>query len=375
MGTFEPTSTTYQFYTTSAFTVAAGTHTIEFLGINSSGGDDTAFLDAVSVAVAANSGMPNIGDAGFESAPVGAGNYQYSPSGSAWTFSGTSGSGSGVSGNDSAFTSGNPNAPQGSQVAFLKQTGTITQAVSGWAADSYTISFDAAARGAYGGLEDFEVLVNGNVVGTFEPTSTPTRLTPRPPSPSPRALTPSSSWASTSSGGDDTAFIDAVSVAVAAPTRACRTSATPASSRPRSAPATTSTAPAARPGPSRAPPARARASRATTPPSPRATPTRPQGSQVAFLKQTGTITQTVSGWAAGSYTISFDAAARGAYGGLEDFEVLVDGNVVGTFEPTSTQYLTLRRPPSPSPRALTPSSSWASTAPAATTPPSSTPSQ
>ena len=47
---------------------------------------------------------------------VGAGNWQYAPSGSPWTFSGTAG----VSGNDSAITAGNPTAPQGSQVAFVQ---------------------------------------------------------------------------------------------------------------------------------------------------------------------------------------------------------------------------------------------------------------
>ena len=50
VGTFEPTTTTYQSYTTNAFTVSAGTHTIELLGINTAGGDDTDFIDDVTIA-------------------------------------------------------------------------------------------------------------------------------------------------------------------------------------------------------------------------------------------------------------------------------------------------------------------------------------
>ena len=69
--------------------------------------------------------------------------YQYRPTGSAWSFSGSAG----LAGNGSDFTSGNPNAPQGSQVAFLQETGSISQAVNFAAAGSYLISFSAAQRG------------------------------------------------------------------------------------------------------------------------------------------------------------------------------------------------------------------------------------
>ena len=69
--------------------------------------------------------------------------YAYDPAGSAWTFAGNAGRG----GQHSGFTSGNPAAPQGSQVAFLQGTGPITQAVAGWAAGTYTLSFYAAQRG------------------------------------------------------------------------------------------------------------------------------------------------------------------------------------------------------------------------------------
>jgi hypothetical protein len=120
-----------------------------------------------------------------------------------------------VTGNNSGFTSGNPPAPQGSQVAFLQGMGTITQAIAGWAAGSYTISFDAAQRGNYGGVEDFEVLVDGNVVGTYKPGST-----------SYQVYTTSTFTVTAgthvikllginTAGGDDTDLIDAISIASA----------------------------------------------------------------------------------------------------------------------------------------------------------------
>ena len=52
VGTFKPTGTSYQTYATAAFTVTAGAHTIEFLGLDTAGGDNIAFLDAVSAATA-----------------------------------------------------------------------------------------------------------------------------------------------------------------------------------------------------------------------------------------------------------------------------------------------------------------------------------
>ena len=110
-----------------------------------------------------------IGDPGFEQVQVGAGQFQYRPTGSPWTFTGSSG----ISANNSGFTSGNPPAPQGTQVAFLQGTGSFSQTVTGWAAGSYVLTFDAAQRGNnQASQQDFEVLVDGVVVGTFTPSGT-----------------------------------------------------------------------------------------------------------------------------------------------------------------------------------------------------------
>ena len=68
-------------------------------------------------------------------------------------------------------------------------------------------------------------------------------------------------------------------------------------------------------------------------------PAPPEGTQVAWLNRDAGFTQSVSGWQAGSYTITFQAAQCANYGGRqEDFRVLVDGTPVGTFFPSGTAY-------------------------------------
>ena len=55
-----------------------------------------------------------------------------------------------MAGNGSGFTAGNPNAPQGSQVAFLQAAGTISQVVNFATAGSYLIGVSATQRGNKG---------------------------------------------------------------------------------------------------------------------------------------------------------------------------------------------------------------------------------
>ncbi len=107
-------------------------------------------------------------DPGFETPSVGAGSsaYQYDPAGSSWTFNGYSG----LAGNASAFTLGNPSAPQGSQVAFLQMTGSVSQSVT-LAAGTYSISLDASQRAIGPSNQTIEVLVDNVAVSTIAPTS------------------------------------------------------------------------------------------------------------------------------------------------------------------------------------------------------------
>ena len=100
---------------------------------------------------------------------MGAGQFRYRPTGSPWAFAGVAG----IAANGSGFTAGNPPAPEGTQVAFLQKTGSFSQAVAGWAAGSYRLTFHAAQRGNFGtSRQDFRVLVDGVAVGTFTPSGT-----------------------------------------------------------------------------------------------------------------------------------------------------------------------------------------------------------
>ena len=75
-----------------------------------------------------------------------------------------------MEGNGSAFT-GSLAAPQGTQAAFVQGTGSISQAVTP-TAGTYAITFQSAQRVNYGTQqEDFKVVVDGIVVGTFKPGS------------------------------------------------------------------------------------------------------------------------------------------------------------------------------------------------------------
>src|SRR5262249_24551207 len=93
--------------------------------------------------------------------------YLYDPTSSPWSWVGQAG----VSGNGSGFTSGNPNAPQGSQVAVLQNTGSFSQAVT-LTAGSYVVTFSAAQRATYqDSSQTFQVQIEWTVVGTFTPGS------------------------------------------------------------------------------------------------------------------------------------------------------------------------------------------------------------
>ena len=97
-----------------------------------------------------------------------AGGFQYAPGGVAWVFSGNTG----ITGNGNAFTSGNPVAPEGVQVAFVQQGGSIAQTAN-LSAGQYTVSFKAAQRGNYQfGAQVIEVRMDGVTVGQYQPPAT-----------------------------------------------------------------------------------------------------------------------------------------------------------------------------------------------------------
>jgi YD repeat-containing protein len=115
-----------------------------------------------------------VADGGFESpALTSSPHYQYYPAGTPWTFTGTSG----ISANGTTFTSSNPSAPEGTQVAFLQEAGSMSQSIT-LTAGSHVISFYAAHRGTSGhnGSQTVRVLVDGTSVGDFTPSGTSYQL-------------------------------------------------------------------------------------------------------------------------------------------------------------------------------------------------------
>ncbi|QOV91287.1 hypothetical protein [Humisphaera borealis] len=154
---------------------------------------------------------PTITDPGFES-PSLPGTFQYNPPNPGWTFL----VGGGISGNGSSFTASNPPAPEGTQVAFLQvANAVVSQSITGWSSGTYRVSFQAAARAGLGGTMDCQVLIDGQVVGTFTPSTT-----------SYQAFTTSTFTVVAGShtlqfkgintpGGDQTVFLDSVSILLA----------------------------------------------------------------------------------------------------------------------------------------------------------------
>ena len=111
-------------------------------------------------------------DVGFETPSVGFGAsaYEYDPTASPWLFVGQSG----VSGNDSGFTR-QPIRAAGQPGRFLQNAGSFSQQVT-LSAGTYDLSFNAAQRATYqSSSQTFNVLIDGNVVGTFTPSGTSTR--------------------------------------------------------------------------------------------------------------------------------------------------------------------------------------------------------
>ncbi len=151
---------------------------------------------------------------GFESPVLGSGGsaYQYNPSGGSWTFNN-----SGVSGNGSAFTSKNPSAPQGAQVAFLQQGQSFSQTLTGFVVGAEcAVSFAAAQRAnTTQAGQTWNVTINGTVIGSFAPAQTATNYTDYTASFTATAATNTLAFVGTNlRGGDNTAFIDNVRVTV-----------------------------------------------------------------------------------------------------------------------------------------------------------------
>jgi len=312
--------TTYTTLTTSSFTITAASHTVAFLGTDLHGGDNAVLLDQIV-----------INPADFNTPIVGKGAYQYNPGGSPWTFQGSAG----LAGDDSAFTRGT--APEGVQVAFVQALGSISQSVT-IPAGTYTIGFNAAQRSIFFLThQSFEVLVDGNVVGTFNSLALTDFIHLATPSFAVTTGSHTITFQGTDvQGGDNTVLLDQVAINQLPTNLADASFETPVVSNgglqynPVGSPWTYSGSAGLAGNNSIFTSGYASA---------------PEGSQAAFIQGLGSISQSVT-FPAGTYSISFYAALRGnSLVGQQTFEVLVDGKVVATFDNlTATNYTVLTTP-------------------------------
>ena len=116
-----------------------------------------------------------IPDGNFESSQWSSepGSFVYNPTQLGWNFS----TQSGISGNGSKFTSGNPVAPIGSQVAFVQRTGTISRELAGLIpGSSYLLDFYAAQR-AGSSAQALSLSIGSLNLGTVTPSGTSYQLT------------------------------------------------------------------------------------------------------------------------------------------------------------------------------------------------------
>jgi Matrixin len=265
-------------------------------------------------------------DGGFEYPYVGtgsSGDYLPEPSGTSWVWSGTAG----VAGNGSAFTSGNSNAPQGTQVGYIQETGSMSQTIY-VPAGTYNVNFEAADRGNYGSLQQIEVLVDGSELDTFIPSTTSyqTYITPN--------ITLSAGAHTLQFkglnplGGDNTDFIDAVAIHGGSTLTDIEFNNPSEGSSFAYQPTGTAwsySGPAGVAGNSSA-------FTAYNPPSPAGV-----NNDVGIIQQSGSISQNVT-LAPGTYTVTLLGAQRYGNSYNQQIQVVLDATSMGTFTPGSTAY-------------------------------------
>jgi hypothetical protein len=159
---------------------------------------------------------PKAFDPNFSFETPSVGTYQYNPSGGAWTFTAQSGAnGSGIAANGSAFTSSNPNAPDGVQVAFLQGIATISQVIPNFVpGTSNTISFYAAQRAIYNnGGQTWSLKINNVAIANFAPAATATSYVSYSATFKASATNQTLSFVGTDThGGDNTIFLDKIRI-------------------------------------------------------------------------------------------------------------------------------------------------------------------
>ena len=162
VGLITPLSTSYGLYETANFTVAAGTHPIQFIGVNPRGGVNAALIDLVSLRRPGPDHRRQLRGAGLA-----ANSSQLEPSGSPWSFSGSAG----VTTSGSSLTAGSPAVPQGTQAGYISDNGSMKYSVF-LDADTYNLSFLAAQRVSHQTQsQEIQVLVDNAQVGPIAPST------------------------------------------------------------------------------------------------------------------------------------------------------------------------------------------------------------
>jgi len=165
------------------------------------------------------SGLSPLMNPGFE-APF-TSSYIYNPSGGWWTFTAQSGAnGSGVTANNSAFSSGNTNAPEGFQNAFLQGISTISQPLSGFTPGAtYNVTFAAALRALnLNGGQTWQVKIDNTLIGDFRPPVSATNYVDYTTNFTATGTTHTLKFVGTDvHGGDNTVFLDNVRLTFVAP--------------------------------------------------------------------------------------------------------------------------------------------------------------
>ncbi len=302
--------------------LTVGTHSIvaNYGGDSGNGSSSSSPLSQV-ITTGGTGGLAN---GGFETPALAAGSYQYVPSGASWTFSG----GSGIQSNGSAW--GAPAAPEGRQTAFLQGANAqITQTFT-LAAGSYSVSFYAARRAYQGEAQPVQIAIDGTAVGSpISPVDTNFALYTS------AVFTVGAGnhtlqLTSTNGDGDNSSFVDAVTVNPATSTTALANGGfeTPSLA-----------AGSYQYVPSGAGWTFSGGSGIQSNDSAWGAPAAPEGRQTAFLQGANAqITQTVS-LAAGSYGVSFYAARRAYQGGAQPIQITVDGIAVGSpISPVDTNF-------------------------------------
>lgn len=315
-----PGATSYTDYS-AIFTATASTHTLAFVGTDLVGGDNTVFIDNVRITVVS----PPPANSSFENPSIGNGQYRYNPAGGSWTFGGSPGSGSGLVGNGSGF--GNPNAPHGIQAAFVQATGSISQSIPGFTAGvTYSVTFSAAQRP--GNAQSWNVKIDNNVIGSYNPGSGATSYTDYTATFTATAATHTLAFVGTDlAGGDNTIFIDNVRIAMVSPSAPNFGFETPSIGNYQYNPTGGSWTFSGSAG---------SGSGIIANGSGFSNPNAPQGVQAAFVQATGTISQAIGGFVPGrTYTVVFSAAQRSGVNqhGGESWNLNVDSTVIGSFNP------------------------------------------